>query len=46
MNIKKALAAVNASLTVACAWAEAETVGDVSECQRHGGDYGIIREYR
>ena len=46
MNIKKASAAVNASLTVACAWAEAETVGDVSECQRHGGDYGIIREYR
>ena len=27
MNIRKALAAVIASLTVACAWAEKETVG-------------------
>ena len=32
MNIRKALAVVIASFTVACAWAETETVGDVSEC--------------
>ena len=28
MNIRKALAVVIASFTVACAWADTETVGD------------------
>ena len=38
MNIRKALAAVIASLTVAFAWAETETVGDYTWTYSVNGD--------
>ena len=38
MNIRKALAAVIASLTVACAWAETETVGGYTWTYRINGE--------
>ena len=38
MNIRKALAAVIASLTVACAWAETETVDGYTWTYQIDGD--------
>ena len=45
MNIRKALAAVNASLTVACAWAETETVGGRTWTHSVNGDTAEIMVY-